>query len=1096
MKTRTRKGLALLLSAAMIVSMLALPVLAEEQVASSFPDVAGHWAEGSIDRWAVYGIVKGDEYGKANPDSQLTRGELAQIFVNLFGLTTVAKNTYADLKGSEWYADAILKCTAAGIMQGDGTSSRASAPITRQEVMVMFGRAMGVIAPTDPDLSGFTDGDKVADWAAGYMAALAKLGIVTGSGDGSVAPVDNIDRASLLALLDKAVVEYVTEPGKANVNDANGFVIVNVPGEGTVTLTGTISGVVVAAGTRDAEVAASGLTAATVKVDSSAALSVDDASKLSNLTLNAPAPVEIARGSSIGTLAANAPAEIINNGSIATLTANAAVKMNNRGSIAKAQINADGVILDGTRPSSVVVAEGTKNPTDSNGKEIKPDGTGGGSPGGGDSPSVTYAELIPAILHDTRGDDANAEAGTYVPDGSIIAGFTVSNGALTTSGNNSSATITIRGTHLMQHQAGSDAGLGYWVGVGIPKAEGSEYAVGWGAAPATITDFEDAPDSEMTQNGKNYDTFYFGLASDKKLGYIAVKNGEKTTVYTIDFTNVELAPDVENLKVAVATEENWETVIPQAYLDEYEGEPGGLPWLVVTYTSNVVTNPDFHATKGGESVGLPPLTISGIGNHYAMYELEKDLIIEPDDQAGTYRFTIGTASATYIHNPDSLPTFTVTFMSNGVEVEKQEVLRDEKIVEPVAPIRIGYIFGGWYKEEAATQEWDFAADTVAGATSLYAKWTANSYAIAFDGNSANVSGTMAPLAAIYDVEIALTENGYTRIGYTFKGWNTKADGTGTAYADKAQVKNLTTAPDSTVTLYAQWEVTPVIDEETLKDALKSDIEKITISGTIGSTEKYEVYTVDRAVTIKGGTVYGSFVVNADDVTFDGVTINNKGDGAGGAHRNGINAYASRLSVKNCTFNSGTEFANGLMILPKTAETVYSITNNTFNGYANGDGSWSTSAILISSGYSMEQKPFFGAEAGAVSAATNLDNTADLNIIQDNFFNHCQNDYTRNDYTDGTVIYCTSNSASDNFRLSSGAAGSKFYVTGNVTRNTDTTVPEGAELVVTEGKTLTIPEGVTLTVEGTLTVNGTLVVNGTLTVTDTGTLNGTGTFPNP
>lgn len=1082
MKTRTRKGLALLLSAAMIVSMLALPVLAEEQSSPSFPDVAGHWAEGSIDRWAVYGIVKGDEYGKANPDSQLTRGELAQIFVNLFGLTTVAKNTYADLKGSEWYADAILKCTAAGILQGDGTSSRAAAPITRQEVMVMFGRAMGVIAPADPDLSGFTDGDKVADWAAGYMAALAKLGIVTGSGDGSVAPANNIDRASLLALLDKAVVEYVTEPGKANVNDANGFVIVNVPSEGTVTLTGTISGVVVAAGTRDAEVAASGLTAATVKVDSSAALSVDDASKLSNLTLNAPAPVEIARGSSVGTLAANASAEIINNGSITTLTANAAVKMNNRGSIAKAQINADGVILDGTRPSSVVVAEGTKNPTDSNGKEIKPDGTGGGSSGGGDSPSVTYAELIPAILHDTRGDDANAEAGTYVPDGSIISGFTVSNGALTTSGNNSSATITVRGTHLMQHQAGNSA-LGYWIGVGIPKVAGNTYTVGWGAAPATITDFEDAPDSEMTQNGKNYDTFYFGLASDKKLGYIAVKNGEKTTVYTIDFTNVELAPDVENLKVAVATEENWETVIPQAYLDEYEGEPGGLPWLVVTYTSNLVTNPGFHATKGGENVELPPLTISGIGNHYAMYELEKDLGIAPDDQAGTYRFTVGTASATYIHNPDSLPTFTVTFMSNGVEVEKQEVLGGEKIVEPVDPIRTGYAFEKWVTRSGDT-ETDWTSGTAVTAdTTVYAKWTAISYPITYiDGsNSEN------PVAYTIETDTITLKDPTARVGYDFDGW----------YNGEVKVTEIAKGSTGDLTLTAKWIQKVATTPEILNDLLGvADITEITISGTIGSTDKYEVYAVDRAVTIKGGTVYGSFVVKADGVTFDGVTINNKGDGAGGAHRNGINAYASRLSIKNCTFNSGTEFANGLMILPRTAETVYSITDNTFNGYANGDGSWSTSAILISSGYSMEQKPFFDAETGAVSAATNLDNTADLNIIQGNFFNNCQNDYTRNDYTDGTVIYCTSNSATDNFRLSSGAAGSKFYVTGNVTRHTDTTVPEGAELIVAEGKTLTIPENVTLTVEGTLTVNGTLVVNGTLTVTDTGTLNGTGTFPTP
>ena len=1094
MKTRTRKGLALLLSAAMIVSMLALPVLAEEQSSPSFPDVAGHWAEGSIDRWAVYGIVKGDEYGKANPDSQLTRGELAQIFVNLFGLTTVAKNTYADLKGSEWYADAILKCTAAGILQGDGTSSRAAAPITRQEVMVMFGRAMGVIAPADPDLSGFTDGDKVADWAAGYMAALAKLGIVTGSGDGSVAPANNIDRASLLALLDKAVVEYVTEPGKANVNNANGFVIVNVPGEGTVTLTGTISGVVVAAGTRDAEVAASGLTAATVKVDSSAALSVGDASKLSNLTLNAPAPVEIARGSSVGTLAANASAEIINNGSITALTANAAVKMNNRGSIAKAQINADGVILDGTRPSSMVVAEGTKNPTDSNGKEIKPDGTGGGSSGGGDSPSVTYADIVKAPLVDQSGAITSDLVQNYNVVG-IVSGNTVN--------------VTITGNHLMKHHNANNT-YDYWIGFGILAKEGNEYYAGFGSVPDSLgSPLSSVKDRTYEENGKTYNTVYFGLLGEDltKGAYVVVKNGENTTTYNVTF-KVELAPNFEDMKTWIVKDEESYNQLPSDYTAAYpwdekysmDGEnAAGLPWLAVVYDSNVADGFTFTITKDNH-----PVTIQGISSgtntvnkeRYQLWhmatpaETEGKDYLEQLDPFGTYAVTLTKGDLSETKTVEYLdPTaeyVKVQFVDGSNPATVYQTINVKKgtaVGAPATPEKTGYSFEKWVTRSGESEtDWD-PSTLVTAATTVYAKWTAMSYTITYiDGsNSEN------PVAYTIETDTITLKDPAARVGYDFDGW----------YNGEVKVTEIAKGSTGDLTLTAKWIQKVATTPEILNDLLGvADITEITISGTIGSTEKYEVYAVDRALTTKGGTVCGPPDVNADGVTFDGVTINNKGDGAGGAHRNGINAYASRLSIKNCTFNSGTEFANGLMILPRTAETVYSITNNTFNGYANGDGSWSTSAILISSGYSMEQKPFFDAETGAVSAATNLDNTADLNIIQGNFFNNCQNDYTRNDYTDGTVIYCTSNSATDNFRLSSGAAGSKFYVTGNVTRHTDTTVPEGAELIVAEGKTLTIPENVTLTVEGTLTVNGTLVVNGTLTVTDTGTLNGTGTFPTP
>lgn len=51
----------------------------------------------------------------------------------------------------------------------------------------------------------------------------------------------------------------------------------------------------------------------------------------------------------------------------------------------------------------------------------------------------------------------------------------------------------------------------------------------------------------------------------------------------------------------------------------------------------------------------------------------------------------------------------------------------------------------------------------------------------------------------------LRKNDFKRTGYTFSGWNTKADGTGTAYADEyANVLDWTDEVDGVVTLYAQW----------------------------------------------------------------------------------------------------------------------------------------------------------------------------------------------------------------------------------------------------------------------------------------------------
>lgn len=51
--------------------------------------------------------------------------------------------------------------------------------------------------------------------------------------------------------------------------------------------------------------------------------------------------------------------------------------------------------------------------------------------------------------------------------------------------------------------------------------------------------------------------------------------------------------------------------------------------------------------------------------------------------------------------------------------------------------------------------------------------------------------------------VTLTKNTYTRTGYEFDGWNTKADGTGTSYADQESVTNIVDKGEK-ITLYAQW----------------------------------------------------------------------------------------------------------------------------------------------------------------------------------------------------------------------------------------------------------------------------------------------------
>lgn len=71
-------------------------------------------------------------------------------------------------------------------------------------------------------------------------------------------------------------------------------------------------------------------------------------------------------------------------------------------------------------------------------------------------------------------------------------------------------------------------------------------------------------------------------------------------------------------------------------------------------------------------------------------------------------------------------------------------------------------------------------------------------ALHYDANGGN--GTMGDVIVIAGSSVSLEQNGFTRHGYTFTGWNTEADGSGTSYQPGASI----TIIDGTRTLYAQW----------------------------------------------------------------------------------------------------------------------------------------------------------------------------------------------------------------------------------------------------------------------------------------------------
>ena len=155
------------------------------------------------------------------------------------------------------------------------------------------------------------------------------------------------------------------------------------------------------------------------------------------------------------------------------------------------------------------------------------------------------------------------------------------------------------------------------------------------------------------------------------------------------------------------------------------------------------------------------------------------------------------------------------------------------------------------------------------------------YTVIFYSNSGEASGNTEGIIAEADSTIVLTKNGFSLTGFSFIGWNTEADGSGTGYSDEASIKL-----SSNLALYAQWvsitvptysiEITPT--EHGIVLLSKKIAEAGTeISITVTPDELYALDTIsvknadDSSITTKANTEKSNiftFIIGEQDVSIN------------------------------------------------------------------------------------------------------------------------------------------------------------------------------------------------------------------------------------
>lgn len=245
------------------------------------------------------------------------------------------------------------------------------------------------------------------------------------------------------------------------------------------------------------------------------------------------------------------------------------------------------------------------------------------------------------------------------------------------------------------------------------------------------------------------------------------------------------------------------------------------------------------------------------------------------------------------------------------------------------PTKTGYTFTGWTGSNGSTAQTSVSiAKGSTGNKSYTANWRANTYTVAYNANGG--SGTTASSSHTYGVAKTLTANAFTRTGYTFKGWNTKADGSGTSYTNSQSVSNLTSTNGSTVTLYAQWTANTYTYNIVYKSSTGKALGTSTVAGTFGSSKSVSApaktgYTTPSAQTV----VFDS--TSAKTITFTYPIVNytisyNLNGGSVSGNPSSYNIESATITLKNP-----------------------SKTGNTFTGWTGSNGTTAQTSVSIPSG---------------------------------------------------------------------------------------------------------------------------------------------------
>ena len=180
-------------------------ILAED----TFADVKGNdWYYQSVKYVYENNLFSGTGNG-FEPNTAMSRAMLVSVLFRIAAPENVsAESAFADVAEGMWYSESVNWAAENGIVSGvSETEFAPDSDVTREQIAVIiyrFALSNGYdMTVEDTDLSEFADSENISGYAVDAVKYLVGKGIISGKGDGELAPCEKATRAEVATMLMK-----------------------------------------------------------------------------------------------------------------------------------------------------------------------------------------------------------------------------------------------------------------------------------------------------------------------------------------------------------------------------------------------------------------------------------------------------------------------------------------------------------------------------------------------------------------------------------------------------------------------------------------------------------------------------------------------------------------------------------------------------------------------------------------------------------------------------------------------------------------------------------------------------------------------------